>query len=146
MTVKIKEESGRIYRYVIVKCISKGEYVLVTVATYLNYGSTYAPYAFAVSFIFANILDFIGQKYWVFKNKKELTMKMLRDVVLYSLVRGLNFFLVLLVYSVLTEYLHTSKLVAGLIILLIFVPLGFLLYRWLFIGKVRDLWDVLKKG
>lgn len=139
MKIKSKEEVSRMYRYVIVKCISKGEYVIVSLVTYFNYGSRYVPYAFAISFFFSNILDFAGQKYWVFKNKKEVSWRMLRDIFLYTFVRAVNFFCALWMYSILIENLHMSMIAAGMSVAVFFIPVGFLLYRWLFFGTISDI-------
>lgn len=143
MEPKTREEIARMWRYVVVKCITKGEYLIVSVVTYFNYGSIYASYAFAVSFFFSNILDFFGQKYWVFKNKKELSWKLAQDVFLYSLVRTVNFFCALWLFTfIFNEY--KSVLIAGVSVGIIFIPLGFVLYRWLFIGTIKSLANSLK--
>lgn len=139
MKIKTKEEISRIYRYVIVKAISKGEYVVVSVATYFSVGSTYVPYAFAVSFFFSNILDFLGQKFLVFKNKKELSWKVLREIFFYSSLRMINFLCATFLFYLLTENLKMSIVAAGLVVASIFIPIGFLLYRWLFFGTIQDL-------
>ncbi len=142
--MKRKEELSRIYRYFIVKCISKGEYVVIPLLAYIQYGNKSLPYAFVISFFFSNILDFLGQKYWVFQNKKEFSWKILRDVFLYISLRTINFLCAAVLFSLLTEKLHISMFAAGFGVALIFIPISFILYRWLFVGAVRDLLKTFK--
>lgn len=132
------------WRYAVVKIVSKGEYAIATLVTYTNYGINYAFYAFAVSFFFSNIIDFFGLKFWAFKNKIEFFWKEIMHALLYALIRSINTFLAASLFFVLTQYLEMNIFVAGAIMAIILIPTGFLLYRWLFVGTLRDLKATLK--
>lgn len=144
MDPNISEESRRAGRYVTVRIVSRvGDIVLFAILLYVL-GMEWFVSAFAISSIFNFAVDFLGQKLWAFNNHDKRPLELLREFFFYLVVRGGNIAAAGTVYYLLYGILGLKWYIAGAIVVAIFWPIAFGLYRWMFFGSVRDLFALLR--
>lgn len=139
MLVPTQEEGRRASRYVVVKALTKGGGALIYTVTLLLYGDGQLLYAYWAVAALTSLVDFCGQKYWAFRNPLEESKKIWRDFLLFIAIRGSTVYGTTHVVTMLTEDFGLPMWVSFLGALSIFVPIGFLLTRWLFYGSISDL-------
>ena len=144
MEKSLYEEGRRASRYVVVKGLTKGGGALIYIGTLALYGVDYVLYAYWAVAVLTSLVDFYGQKYWAFKTPLETRKKIVQDFLLFMFIRGGTVLATTYTAFFLNEDCGMSILVATVVSLSIFVPVGFLLTRWLFYGTISDLWRSFK--
>ena len=101
--------------------------------------------AFAISALFNYVTDFFGQKLWTFQNLDNRPKEITKAFGCYMLIRGGNIACAAGLWYLLYGVLGVHWLVALAIVITIFWTVVFGLYRYLFIGSVHDLFEMIRK-
>jgi putative flippase GtrA len=127
-------------RYTLVRIVSRGGDYLISTTLITLYGSDWFFPAVAFSSIFNISIDYLGQKFWAFKQKSEATKRRsTREIILYLFMRGLYavpaFVALFIMYQILAiPYAISALLVTGSLWFISFEA-----FQGLFIGSTRHL-------
>lgn len=144
MDSQISEESKRAGRYLIVRIVSRaGDVISFAVLLYWLGMDWFVP-AYAITTIFDFSVDFLGQKLWAFNNHDKRPLELLREFLVYLVVRSGNIAAATATYYFLYGVFGVKWYIATAIVIAIFWPLSFTLYRWLFVGSLIDLFALVR--
>lgn len=146
MRTNIALEAKRAKRYFIIRIISRVGDVFIYASLLLLLGMEWLIPAFAISSIFNYTVDFWGQKLWTFEGRDQRIGKLLPEFGFYILIRGGNALGAVSTWYVMHMILGVSLVTTTIITIMIFWTISFPLYRWLYLGSIKDLGDVIKKA
>lgn len=146
MDTTVALEVKRARRYFVIRLISRIGDLAIYASLLLTLGMEWLIPAFAVSSVFNYTLDFWGQKLWTFEEKDLRIKKLLPEFGFYILIRGGNALGALSTWFILHVTLEVSIVTTTIIIIMVFWTISFPLYRWLYVGSIRDLTDVIRKA
>jgi|GEM_PF-6402597 hypothetical protein len=86
-----------------------------------------------------------SDKNWAFNNHDKRPLELLREFLVYLVVRGGNIAAAAATYYFLYGILGVKWYIATAIVISIFWPIAFGLYRWLFVGSLTDLFALIRK-
>ncbi len=146
MEANVALEAKRAKRYFVIRLISRIGDVAIYASLLLLLGIEWLIPAFVISSIFNYTVDFWGQKLWTFEEKDRRLQKLLPEFGFYILIRGGNAFGALSTWYVLHMVLGVSLVTTTIITIMVFWTISFPLYRWLYVGSIKDLPDVIRKA
>ncbi|MDB5224952.1 MAG: hypothetical protein JWO43_574 [Candidatus Adlerbacteria bacterium] len=144
MEIAAVAESKRAGRYIVVRGISKvADYSVVAIFVYIL-GFEWIAGAYLCGKVLDLMVDFAGQKLWAFTNPDMRMLELLRELVGYLAVRCGNFAASTGTIYILYNELGFPLWATGAVIIAVFVPISFGLYRLLFVGSLNDLFMLLR--
>jgi putative flippase GtrA len=141
----VNQESRLAGRYIIVRTVSRVGDVGIFLALLWWLGQEWLVLAFAISAMFNYLTDFLGQKLWTFKSPEMRLFQLLREFCLYLAIRGGNIIAALGFWIFLHKVLGLGFWTATTVTVIVFWTIMFGLYRWLFIGSIRDLLGLVRE-
>jgi putative flippase GtrA len=141
----LNQESNRVGKYLAVRVISRGGDIVIFLALLWWFGQEWFVAAFAVSAIFNYVTDFVGQKFWTFRNQDFGRQSLLREFVIYLAIRSGNLAAAAGFFGLMYGILKFSWLTSSIATVVFFWTIVFGLYRWLFVGSIKDLLHMLKR-
>jgi len=139
MTIYATNDSVRLWRYVIVKGISKSLEVGIPAAVLWLSGSGQIELVIYTAVLMSSLLDFVLQKVWAFRKTIELPKHFYRDLCLYVLLRLSNAALAFGLWHLFDQVIQSPKVVTIPILVTVYISISFCLHRLLFFGSMRGI-------